>query len=327
MKLTENVGGHASLVSLCLGLAAALCLLAACSSTSHDPVPDTRYQLGQAQPDALANPRAAPDTVAEPTGPFAHWAAVVVAGDNAASGGGTTQAFDNARKDVAKALVRAGFAEDHIAQFSSHPADDDPTRRALADVDAVRGELHRLLADAGAGCLIYVTSHGNVNGIMFGEKLASTSDIAGLADKTCGMRPTVMILSACHSGIFVQPLQAPNRLVLTAARSDRSSFGCGVSNKYPYFDQCMIESLPTTANFITLADRVKACVAHMEEAGHFAPPSEPQLSIGSAIEPTLAQDDFANAAPAATTVACAAATSTACHTRAAAAGAKKAATN
>jgi hypothetical protein len=275
-------------------LVAAASTLAACASDGGDDASSgmpTKYQMSSTQPGALVNPAAA-QAPAEPTGPFAHWAAVIIAGDNASSDGGTTLAFDNARKDVATAFVRAGFAPDHIVQFSSAPQADDPTHAGFANVDATKGAIHRLLATAGDGCLIYVTSHGNTQGIKYGATLASPQEIQGLVDKTCGIRPTVMILSACHSGVFIQPLSADNRMVMSAARADRSSFGCGTANKYPYFDQCMIEQLPNAQNFVTLADQVRACVARTEQAGHFMPPSEPQLSIGAGIKTQLTAMPF-----------------------------------
>jgi Peptidase C13 family len=265
---------------------------AACAS---DDIPQTRYQLSQTRPDDIANPQAKQDAPSLPSGPFAHWAAVIVAGDDTSSDGKTTEAFDNARKDLASAFVNAGFARDHIFQFSSAPKSSDPTEPGLANVDAVKGGLHRLLGVAGQGCLIYVTSHGNTRGIKFGEKLASPDDIAGLADRTCGDRPTIMILSACHAGVFVQPLEAANRMVMSAARSDRSSFGCGTTDKYPYFGQCMISSLGSARNFIALTGEVKSCVSRMEQAEHF-PPSEPQLAIGQSIEPLLTGSTFASSA-------------------------------
>ena len=30
-------------------------------------------------------------------------------------------------------------------------------------------------------------------------------------------------------------------MVLTAARPDRTSFGCGEADKYPYFDDCFLQ--------------------------------------------------------------------------------------
>ena len=282
--------GFERCVLMAIGLGTLLSL-SGCG-TANDGLSENRYQLAQTQPSALQNPRAAADRADAPQSPFAHWAVVIVAGDSTGSGGGHSEAFDNARRDLATAFAKAGFLPEHIVQFSSAPKDSDPTAPAFANVDGVKGMLQRLLGVAGEGCMIYVTSHGNTQGIKFGEKLASPDEIAGLGDKTCGGRPTIMIMSACHSGVFVQPLSAPNRLVMSAARSDRSSFGCGTDNKYPFFDECMLEQLPNAHDFVALTGQVKSCVARMETAGHFAPASEPQLSIGSVIGPMLQQDAF-----------------------------------
>ena len=277
-------------LSLFLGFIALLSL-SACGSTD-DGVSSNRYLMADTQPSALQNPKAAADPASEPESPFAHWAAVIVSGDDHSSDGGHSEAFDNARRDLSLAFVRAGFEPSHIIGFSASPEDGDPTAPYMSTVDGVKGALQRLLGVAGEGCLIYVTSHGNTSGIKFGDKIASPADIAGLGDKTCGGRPTVMIMSACHSGVFIGPLSAPNRLVMSAARSDRSSFGCGTDNKYPFFDECMLESLPHAHDFVALTGEVKSCVARMETSGHFTPPSEPQLAIGSTIGPMLQQDAF-----------------------------------
>ena len=53
--------------------------------------------------------------------PFGDWAAVVVAGDWHAHSGGPSEAFDNARRDVAQALSAPGFAPANLRQFSVRP--------------------------------------------------------------------------------------------------------------------------------------------------------------------------------------------------------------
>jgi hypothetical protein len=62
---------------------------------------------------------------------FSDWSAVVVAGDWHAHDGGPSEAFDNARRDVAIALTRAGFKSENIRQFSVRPeryADTHPEK-------------------------------------------------------------------------------------------------------------------------------------------------------------------------------------------------------
>jgi hypothetical protein len=96
----------------------------------------------------------------------------------------------------------------------------------------------------------------------------------------CGERPTVVIISACYSGVFVDPLEAPNRVILTAARPDRSSFGCSDKDRYPYFDNCILQNLPVAGDFLDLARRARLCVSKRETDEHLEPASEPQTWIG-----------------------------------------------
>ena len=76
-------------------------------------------------------------------------------------------------------------------------------------------------------------------------------------------------------------------MILTAARADRSSFGCGSADRYPYFDDCFLHVFPTAHDFAALGPAVQACVAKREVETGMAPPSEPQLSIGAALKPLL----------------------------------------
>ncbi|MFN3354171.1 MAG: C13 family peptidase, partial [Brevundimonas sp.] len=106
------------------------------------------------------------------------------------------------------------------------------------------------------------------------------TEAAVLMRAACGSRPTVAVVSACYSGVFIGALSGPNRMVMTAARPDRNSFGCGEDDVYPFFDACVIESLPVASDFIDLANRVRACVSRREAEEGAAPPSEPQVRIG-----------------------------------------------
>ncbi|WP_269516455.1 C13 family peptidase [Brevundimonas subvibrioides] len=114
--------------------------------------------------------------------------------------------------------------------------------------------------------------------------------MASLVNEMCGDRPTVVVISACFSGVFLDSLSGPNRMVMTAARRDRSSFGCSEDATYPYFDGCVIESLPTATDFIALANATRACVSQREAAEGLTPASEPQVFIGPNMQlllPTL----------------------------------------
>ena len=181
-------------------------------------------------PRGLAAENAAPSTAnAKADSPFKDWAVVVAAGEWHAANGAPTQGFDNARRDVAAAFERAGFAPSNVAELSVRPDLYPKEPLFLSNIADLRQALQRTADQAPAGCLFYLTTHGSRAGTPVGDSLMMPHTAAALIQSACGDRPTVVILSACFSGIFIPALAAPNRMVLTAARPDRTSFGCGQS--------------------------------------------------------------------------------------------------
>ena len=76
-------------------------------------------------------------------------------------------------------------------------------------------------------------------------------------------------------------------MVFTAARPDRTSFGCGADLKYTYFDQCFLEAFPGSGDFPGLAALTNQCVTLREHKEGATPPSEPQLSVGDKVASVL----------------------------------------
>jgi hypothetical protein len=218
-------------------------------------------------------------------GAFANWAAVIVAGDWRTHSGAPSEVFDNARRDLAKSLVAEGFSADHVRQFSVHEARADTPLKS--DPDVIFDQLDSLAKQTHGGCLAYFTSHGSPDGIVMGEMIWPPGVMAALVDDACGARPTVVVISACYSGVFVPALARPDRMVLTAARPDRASFGCGESDRYTFFDACVLQELPQAHDFAALGTAVQACVARREQDQGASPPSEPQLDVGVALRPVL----------------------------------------
>jgi hypothetical protein len=218
--------------------------------------------------------------------PFAGWAAVVVAGDWHAHGGGPSEASENARRDFTRALLSAGFQPQNLREFSTRPQRYKP-HPGKSDIDAVYGALSALAARAQDGCLVYFTSHGAPQGVVVDDQLLAPGVLGAMLDQACQARPTIAIISACFSGVFVPELAAPNRMVLTAARPDRTSFGCGESDRYPYFDDCFLRAFTTAHDFPQLGVAVQACVARREIETGSQPPSEPQLFVGAELRPLL----------------------------------------
>ncbi len=213
--------------------------------------------------------------------PLSQWAAVVVAGDDHASHtSNLTQTFDNARRDVSAALEARGFSSANLREFSLRPELYPDEKAAKAEPQAIHDSLRELASHAPGGCLIYFSSHGNRSGLVVGDTLIPPNVMAGMIEDACGARPTVVIISACFSGIFVPALKAQDRMILTAARRDRSSFGCGESDRYPFFDDCLLRAMPAAADFPALGPLVSACVAAREAQVGAKPASQPQLWVG-----------------------------------------------
>lgn len=216
---------------------------------------------------------------------FDGWAVAVVAGDWRGQGE-PIQAFDNARRDLVQGFLNAGFSRDSMVDYSLRPDVPNPTtaQQALAGITEVTGRATR-------GCLLYFTSHGSPAGIVFGPTvMLAPADLARLVRGWCGERPTVVVVSACYSGVFKEALSGPNRIVMTAASRVTSSFGCSADATYPYFDGCILETLPNTTDFLTLAHATRACVTRRETEQKLTPPSEPQFFIGANMQllgPTL----------------------------------------
>jgi hypothetical protein len=212
---------------------------------------------------------------------FSDWAAIVVAGDWHSHSGGPSEVFDNGRRDVAADLARIGFAPGNILQFSvrsdTHPGTDHADKQTIANA------LWDLSNRTTGGCFFYLTSHGTPGeGAVLNDGYLSPNGLAAMLDNACGSRPTIVFVVACFSGQFVDALKGPNRFVMTAARPDRPSFGCGDNDRYTFFDNCWLDSIGGVGDFPSLANAVQACVSRKEAEIH-AFPSEPQLAIGTNI--------------------------------------------
>jgi len=228
---------------------------------------------------------------------FSNWSVLLVAGDYRAHSGAPSKVFDNGRRDLATAFTKIGFKRANMLQFSVD-YDDGTEHVAIPDIAS---NLQTLTSRAKGGCLIYFTSHGTPTGMVMGDALLSPAQMHDMVSNACGSRPAVIVMSSCYSGQFVQPLQGDNRIIMTAARPDRTSFGCGEMDHYTFFDDCFLRALPMAGDFPGLGGLVQQCVTERERETKATPPSEPQVSVGPGVIFTLRWRDtppaFPNAPP------------------------------
>ena len=140
-------------------------------------------------------------------------------------------------------------------------------------------------AQPGDRCFIFLTSHGEHDAGLWlarSQRALHPEELAQALSRGCAAVPTVVIVSSCYSGGFASGAMAkPNRIVLTASRRDRPSFGCQADRTYTFFDGCLLRALPKAVNWNGVFAATKGCVAR-EEHALGERPSEPQAYFGLA---------------------------------------------
>jgi len=107
-----------------------------------------------------------------------------------------------------------------------------------------------------------------------------------------------VVISACHSGSFIDALKDERTLILTASAADKTSFGCSNENDFTYFGDAYINTaLRQDRSFVAAFDRAKDIIARREAAENLTP-SEPQIYLGAAIKAKLQQLERRLAKPA-----------------------------
>lgn len=245
------------------GIAAALAalLLAGCT-------PDA---VAEAPPVARVGPPTTGVTGSEV--PAARWRAVLVAGDN------NSPAFDNGVDAMREKLVSRGVRDIRVLT-------SDPGANPGIQVATAANLSNALRTPGGEACLAFVTSHGDESGFVLkpAQGTVSPKSLDGALQAGCGARPTVVVVSACHSGVFLSPaMRQPNRIVLTAAAADRVSFGCGAGDRYTYFDQCLLQQFDGASTWQQLATATRACVVELEQRMGIRRSSQPQIYVGGAV--------------------------------------------
>ncbi|HEX6741948.1 MAG TPA: C13 family peptidase [Sphingomicrobium sp.] len=136
---------------------------------------------------------------------------------------------------VGRTLV---LAHDEGSDEADAEASPERLARALSSVGPVMNRDEDVL-------VLYTTSHGSEHaGLNFrdsarGAAVIGPPQLAAMLDKP-GFKNRLIILQACFSGQFVDKLAAPRTVVVTAASSMTSSFGCSAGNDWTFFGHALI---------------------------------------------------------------------------------------
>ncbi|CAB1059233.1 hypothetical protein D1BOALGB6SA_3991 [Olavius sp. associated proteobacterium Delta 1] len=135
---------------------------------------------------------------------------------------------------------------------------------------------------------LYLTSHGSkqqklsVNFMPLRLNAIEPHNLKESLDSS-GIKYRVLIISACYSGVFIEPLKDDYTIILTSSASNKVSFGCSHESEFTYLGQAIFaEQLKDNYNFI---DAFKKGIESIKtrEMTESREPSEPQLYIGEKI--------------------------------------------
>jgi hypothetical protein len=207
---------------------------------------------------------------------------------------GAQSVFESEAKGAASIVAQRLGAGPVIVQANTKTRGDV----SIAGIaDALRSAGEQMDQDNDILFLI-LTSHGSQAGVAVqaGRRMETLSPpaLAGMLD-SAAVRHRVVVVSACYSGVFLRPLANDDTLVITAADSQHSSFGCQDKVKWTYFGDAFFNTaLRRTADLRQAFDAARAIVRQRELHYHLVP-SNPQIAGGKNIDVLLAERTGAEA--------------------------------
>lgn len=175
----------------------------------------------------------------------------------------------------------------------------------LATVTNLRETLNEIGASIDAEqdvVMVYLASHGSRNHVLtvsmppLEVSPLTAPALRALLDSS-GIKWRIVVISACYSGGFIDALKDDYTLVLTAADTNRTSFGCGNESDATYFGEALFQQgFAQVDSVLGAFDAAKARIAEREAAIGFKPPSNPQIFVGPAMAAKLKELDRGNAA-------------------------------
>lgn len=111
--------------------------------------------------------------------------------------------------------------------------------------------------------------------------------------RAAGIRNRVIVVSACFSGAFVDPLADEDTIVLTAASKSRASFGCSDERHLTYFGEAFFQDALPGAKSLREAFEATRGTIRKREREERMKASQPQAHFGAVIESRMAEIEAA----------------------------------
>ena len=141
--------------------------------------------------------------------------------------------------------------------------------------------------------VLFLSSHGSEQGL---EVENGTLPLAQLAPEdvrealdASGIRWRVVVVSACHSGVFLNALKSDTAAIVTASDAAHESFGCEDDRELTWFGEAFLkDSLPVSGSLEAAFHKAADLITRREEAEHQVH-SNPQLYVGELMQRKLAE--------------------------------------
>ncbi|MEP0392042.1 MAG: C13 family peptidase [Erythrobacter sp.] len=139
----------------------------------------------------------------------------------------------------------------------------------------------------------YTTSHGNKLGLAYhygdtGYGILSPARLKTVLEEL-GIERRILIISACHSGVFVPGLASRDTAILTASASERNSFGCKAENDWTFFGDALINRELRKPQSLNEAAQAASLTIAGWEADKRLLASLPQSTFGAGVSDWLPQ--------------------------------------
>lgn len=176
----------------------------------------------------------------------------------------------------------------------------DLDKLPLATMPALRHALKSLgkAMDDDDVLFLALSSHGSEDATLSVSNtgmMATSLAAQPLADmlRESGIRWKVIVISACHSGSFIDALKDDHSIILTAAAKERASFGCSDDRDLTYFGEAFYrDALPKEASLRAAFDAARTAIEKREKQEGIDA-SLPQAHFGIEMERKLAEMDVA----------------------------------
>jgi Peptidase C13 family len=144
--------------------------------------------------------------------------------------------------------------------------------------------------------ILFATTHGNPQiGLAYrdgakGAGMIAPVRLAAMLDSV-GIKRRMILISACYAGVFMPFLTSEHSVIVTAASSRRTSFGCAPGNDWTFFGDALINHALRKPQTFDKATEDALSLIQQWEAKNNLLSSDPQVFVGETANVWLAPLD------------------------------------